>query len=334
VALYLVSAALLAFYALGYPGFPPALVLAVPLYDAALAGHVWRALPVPVFFLAAGSDVSIRRGLPPLDTLVVFLPQVAVVAVALLLGALVRSRRAYAEEVRLRLAAADRERDQEARRRVGEERLRIAREVHDTVGHALATITVQSAAALRQLDREPDQVRAALPAPRAPAPAPVPGGGPPRPGRRPPAAARAPARDAGLDRLPELLAAVRAAGLTVELRDHRDARPLPGPVDHAAYRVVQESLTNALKHAGVGASVTLSLDWSPAAVVVRAVDDGRGRPVVRPAPSGGHGLVGMRERVGVYEGRLTAGPTLAGGWRVEARLPLPSAAGPEEEKRA
>jgi signal transduction histidine kinase len=81
----------------------------------------------------------------------------------------------------------------------------------------------------------------------------------------------------------------------------------------------------------VGASVELDLHWTPDAVVVRAVDDGRGRPAVRPAPSGGHGLVGMRERVGVYDGSLTAGPTLGGGWRVEARLPLPSAPDTEEE---
>ena len=102
--------------------------------------------------------------------------------------------------------------------------------------------------------------------------------------------------------------------------------PLPPGLELTVYRVVQEALTNALKHAGVGATVTLDLRYATDAVVVRAVDDGRGRPVVRPAPSGGHGLVGMRERVGVYAGSLAAGPASGGGWQVAARLPLPSTA--------
>ena len=88
--------------------------------------------------------------------------------------------------------------------------------------------------------------------------------------------------------------------------------------------MVQEALTNALKHAGVGASVELTLEHTRDAVVVRVADDGRGRPVVSPAPSGGHGLLGMRERVAVYDGSLTAGARLDGGWQVQARLPLPS----------
>lgn len=92
--------------------------------------------------------------------------------------------------------------------------------------------------------------------------------------------------------------------------------------------MVQEALTNALKHAGVGADVKVVLGVDDD-LVVRVTDDGRGRPPVRPAPSGGHGLVGMRERVGIYDGRLSAGPRTGGGWEVEVRLPLPSTPDPE-----
>lgn len=144
---YAVSAALLLFYALGYPGFPPALVLAVPLYDATRAGRLWWAVPVPVFFLTAGAVVvTLHREVPALDVLATFLPQAAMLAVAILLGALMRSRAAYAAEVRYRLDRAERERELEAQRRVTEERLRIARDLHDTVGHASRTTRAVGAA--------------------------------------------------------------------------------------------------------------------------------------------------------------------------------------------
>ncbi|MBQ1067834.1 sensor histidine kinase, partial [Micromonospora sp. D75] len=141
-------------------------------------------------------------------------------------------------------------------------------------------------------------------------------------------------RRPALVELPALLDRFRAAGLRVACGGAGAPPPLPPGLELTVYRVVQESLTNTLKHAGVGASVELTLDWSADAVVIRAVDDGRGRPVDGPAPSGGHGLVGMRERVGVYDGSLAAGPTLAGGWRVRARLPLSPAAGTGEGSAA
>jgi len=162
LAVYLVAAALLVYYAIGYPGFPPAVVLAVPLYDAAYAGRAVRALPVPLALLSTGMIVALRKGTAPLDTVAIFLPQFGLVAVAMLLGALVRSRQAYAVQTQERLRAAAAERERDAERRVVEERLRIARELHDTVAHAISTITVQSGTALYMIDQDPDKAREAL----------------------------------------------------------------------------------------------------------------------------------------------------------------------------
>ncbi|MEV6931543.1 sensor histidine kinase [Dactylosporangium sp. NPDC051485] len=325
VVLYVVSAVLLLFYALDYPGFPPGLVLAVPLYDATRAGRLWWAVPVPVFFLSAGAIALIaHRGTPALDVLSAFLPQAATIAVAILLGALIRSRAAYATEVRHRLAHAERERELEAQRRVSEERLRIARDLHDTVGHAIATITVQSAAALQLLDRDRERSREALEAIRGT-------------GRAALAEMRAtlgvlrcgdpaapPERDAGLHRLPELLGAVRAAGLRVEVDSDLAGQRLPRAVDQAAYRVLQEALTNVLRHAGQQASAAVLLRATPESLTVEVHDDGSGPGAAdapRDAPGGGRGLKGMRERVEALGGRLTAEPRPDGGFRVRAILP-------------
>ncbi|MFB9236901.1 sensor histidine kinase [Plantactinospora siamensis] len=321
-ALYLVGAALLVFYAVGYPGFPPALVLAAPLYAATLLGHVWPAMPVPAFFLAAGADVSVRHGLPALDTASVFLPQVAVVVVAMLLGALVRSRRAYAAEVRQRLAAVERDRESDAARRVTEERLRIAREVHDTVGHAIATITVQSAAALRLVDRDAERVREALTAIRSTGKAALTELRGTLEALHDGAAEPVGSRDAGLHRLPDLLTAVGAAGLRVEAPDRLDeGTVLPRQVDHAAYRVLQESLTNVLRHAGPAARAEVRLRATPGSLTIEVTDDGVGAAAEPAGPGGGRGLAGMRHRVEAVGGSLHAGPNPAGGFTVRAELP-------------
>ncbi|MEU1969857.1 histidine kinase [Micromonospora sediminicola] len=258
-----------------------------------------------------------------------------------LVGLNVRTRRLYVLSLEERAATLEREREAESRAAVAEERTRIARELHDVVAHSMAVMIVQADGVRFTLDRDPATAREAakvvadtgrqaleemrrlvgvLREPSRPEPPPVTDEPAAEPAHRRPA----------LVELPALLDRFRAAGLRIACAGAGTPVALPPGLELTVYRVVQESLTNALKHAGVGASVELTLDWDADAVVVRAVDDGRGRPVVRPAPSGGHGLVGMRERVGVYDGSLAAGPTLAGGWRVEARLPLPASAGTEE----
>jgi signal transduction histidine kinase len=315
--LYAVSAVLLVFYAVGFPGFPPSLVLAVPLYDVVRSGKLWWALPVPVGFLSIGYAVSVRNGIPPLTGVAAFLPEVAVAAVAMLLGALMRSRQAYAEEVAQRLRQAELDREREAARQVAEERLRIARDLHDTVAHAMTTMTVQSAAALRLLGRDPEAAGAALQAIRTT-------------GKDALAQMRstlhvlrsaepfAPQPDAGLDRLADLLDAVRAAGLEVDVKGAAPA--VPGAVDRTAYRIVQEALTNVLRHAGPAARATLALAMSGQDLTIEVRDDGAG--AAADASGGGHGVIGMRERAEALHGYLEAGPLPDGGYRVRAVLPL------------
>jgi signal transduction histidine kinase len=324
VALGLVAAALLVFYTRDYPGFPPAVVLAVPLYDATQAGHPWRALPVPGFFLTVGMVVALGQGLSRLEVADVFLPQAGLVAVAMLLGALIRSRRAYTVEAQQRLRAVAAERERAAEQRVVAERLRIARELHDTVTHAISTITVQSGSALYLIDREPARARDALAAIRrtskdalAEMRAAL---GVLRGEGEPLAAAD---RDAGLQRLPELLTAVRAAGLDVTVDDTVGDEPVADEVGHAAYRIVQESLTNVLRHAGPSAQAEIRLARRPGGLDVAVWDDGAGADeVVSGEPGGGHGLAGMAERAQALGGLVEAGPRPEGGFAVRAWLPL------------
>jgi signal transduction histidine kinase len=265
--LYATAVILTVYYASNYPGFAPTPVLLVPLYFATEAGRIWWAAPVGAFFLAVGVIVSFGHHVPLLDILNGFLPHFALVTIAVLLALLVRGRRALAAETRERLRLAAEEREREAARRVAQERLRIARELHDTVAHAFATIAVQSGTALHVLDERPDQAREALRAIRGTGQAALSEMratlGVLREGDE---GASAADHTAGLDRLPALLAAVRAAGLPVTVDTDGVPAPLPSTVDHAAYRILQESLTNVLRHAGPDATATVRLGYRPGAL--------------------------------------------------------------------
>ncbi|MFJ6169366.1 sensor histidine kinase [Micromonospora orduensis] len=250
----------------------------------------------------------------------------------------VRTRRLYVLSLEERATTLEREREAESRAAVAEERTRIARELHDVVAHSMAVMIVQADGARFMLDRDPEQARNAVKVVadtgrqaleemrrlvgvlRDAGPTGAEGSAVPADPEH---------RRLALADLTDLLARFRDAGLSIRHTVTGDAPALPPGLELTVYRVVQEALTNALKHAGVGAHVDLSLAYTADAVVVRTADDGRGRPVVSPAPSGGHGLLGMRERVTVYDGSLTAGPRTGGGWQLEARLPLPS--GPATE---
>jgi signal transduction histidine kinase len=207
------------------------------------------------------------------------------------------------------------ERDAGARAAVAEERARIARELHDVVAHAISVIVLQARGARHAEGAERDEALDAIEATGASALAEM---------RRllhilredDEAVALAP--QPSLDGLDHLVAQVRDAGLPVELRVEGERRPLPPGVDVSAYRIVQEALTNALKHAGP-ARARVSIRYDEDALELEIADTGAGSG---NGSGGGHGLAGMRERVAVFGGRLDSGPRTEGGYTVRARLPL------------
>jgi signal transduction histidine kinase len=206
---------------------------------------------------------------------------------------------------------------EEARRAVSEEQARIARELHDVIAHSVSVIVVQAAAADDVFDERPDQARAALRS--------IEQTGRDTLGelRRVLGAVRPEGVDPeapqpGLDRLDDLVEPLRAGGLEVVVHREGPAAPLPAGVELSAYRIVQEALTNTLRHArATRAEITVRYDSEAVEVDVR--DDGRAGT---PPGSGGHGLAGMRERASMLGGTLEAGPLPHGGFRVHARLPL------------
>ena len=244
-----------------------------------------------------------------------------IIVVAWLLGDATRIRRLYAATLEERAQRLERERDERAERAVRDERERIARELHDVVTHHVSVIVIQAGGALRVIDRRPDEARTALDAIAAtgrlaltdmrrmlgilgeqqdsdPAP--------------------------GLDRLDELLAHLRAAGLVVELTVEGDARPLDPGLGVSAYRIIQEALTNTLKHANGGRARVL-VRYATDALDITVEDERRpGTPSVVEPPHEGRGLIGMRERASMLRGSLTAHPTPTG-FLVAARLPIDGA---------
>ncbi|MFI1012432.1 sensor histidine kinase [Streptomyces sp. NPDC020965] len=254
-------------------------------------------------------------------------------------GDAVRSRRAFVDAIRERADRAERTRDEEARRRVAEERLRIARDLHDVVAHHIALVNVQAGVAAHVMDKRPDQAKEALAHVREASRSALnelratvgllrQSGDPEAPTEPAP----------GLDVLDELVTTFRQAGLPVEVaRADAGSRP-PAAVDLAAYRIIQEALTNVRKHAGQDAKAEVSVIRVGRTLEVTVIDNGvEPEPCAalpdapaggRPAePEGGHGLLGMRERVGALGGRLSAGPRYGGGFRVQAILPLTARTG-------
>jgi signal transduction histidine kinase len=217
-----------------------------------------------------------------------------------------------------RVQLAERERDLAAREAVVEERARIARELHDAIAHNVSMMVVQAGAERKVLEPEGGSTREVLETIERI------GRGALTEMRRLVGMLRSDAADPlspqpGLDDLPTLVGQVREAGLPVELRVEGEKRGLPLGVELSAYRIVQEALTNALKHAG-DARATVHVRYGAESLELEIVDDGTGAPA--PVASGGHGLVGMEERVALFGGRLDAGRRPSGGFAVRVLLPI------------
>ncbi len=234
-----------------------------------------------------------------------------------LAGRTVRLRLAHAAELHEAAALAAEQRELETQQAVADERRRIAREMHDVVAHSISIMVVQAGGARRILASDPERAeRAAARIRHAGSDALAEmdillGVLEADPGREPAAT---------LDALDVLVARTREAGLPVTLQVRGTRRPLPPGAEQAVYRVVQESLTNAIKHAGA-ATTRVELTWSKDALELRVADAGDGGPRLELAGAG-HGLIGMRERIRVHGGELEAGPRAGGGFEVVARLPL------------
>jgi signal transduction histidine kinase len=294
---------LLAYHGLDYPAIGLAVPLAVAMFTAVTAGYLWATV-----VLALGLELSAIgfRALEEGESLVSVVGtgtvgDVALVAAVVLLAETLRTRRAWVAEA--------------AERRVEQERMRIARELHDVLAHTVSVIGIQADVASEALPDSRDEARAALEtirtqsrealgelratvgllrddAPRSPAP--------------------------GLAHLDELVGMASGSKVRVETSVVGTPRSLPAIVELTAYRIVQESLTNVLRHADASLA-TVSIGYEPDAVVVEVTDDGHG---ANGAPSEGYGLAGMRERAAACGGRLEAGSAPSGhGFRVRAWLP-------------
>jgi signal transduction histidine kinase len=239
-------------------------------------------------------------------------------ALAWLIGDSVGSRRKYVAALEERADRLERERETEAARAVAEEQARIGRELHDVIAHNLSVMVVQAAAADDVFDRRPERARKAL-----------------RDIERTGRAALDELRQLlgsvhgeeasfapqpGLALLDELAGTVRAAGLDVTVSRQGSPRPLPPAIDLSAYRVVQEALTNTLKHARASHAEVV-LRYLDDELDLEIHDDGIGEGAA-PGNGTGHGLIGMRERLGLFGGTLAAGPAKGGGYVVSARFPL------------
>jgi signal transduction histidine kinase len=310
----------LAVAAIGLPPEILVMVILVAVYSVAAYGDRWVSLAGLAAAELGSAAVQLTPGRFNAPTVVT---NTLVIGAAWLLGHFVGVRRAYTARVE-RTAELERARAEQARRAVAEERLRLARELHDVVAHSISVIAVQSGVGAHIAKTQPEEAAKALAAIEATSRAAL------TELRRllgvlrqegEPEGSLAPVP--GLADLDGLLAEVAKAGLGVRLRVEGTPSPLPAGVDLSAYRIVQEALTNVVKHAGP-ARAQVVVGYGDRDVTVEVTDDGRG--VVAPTGDGqagvGHGLIGMRERVAAFGGDLEAGPRPGGGFRVAARLPL------------
>jgi signal transduction histidine kinase len=325
------SGAVLVLYGAGnYPPYP-GLPIFVLVFGIGL--HTERKRAATAAAVAAlAMSIAVQEQPHGIATTSTWVTSLLAIAVSWLLGESRRNRRARWAAMEERARRLETEREEQARQAVIQERLRIARELHDVVAHSMSVIAVQSGVANHVMNSRPEQAQQAL------------------------ASIEATSRDAlvemrrllgvlrqgdesvaslapspGLGGLGDLADQIRRAGVTVDLNVHGDLASMPPGADLSAYRIVQEGLTNVLRHGGPAAQVTIRCE--AVAVAIEICDDGpagwtgRRRPAGPPSPrEPGHGLLGMRERVSVYGGQFTAEPLVGGGYRLCARLPYDDSA--------
>ena len=328
-------AAVATFALLQVVAFPPVndplpfdLAVLIAMYSAVKYGRSMVDAYLSAAVVAIGIVIEVSRHFGP-NWYALALFYVGVCGGVWLMAYTMRNRRLYVATLEERAATLERERDHLARIAAADERASIARELHDVVAHSLSVMIVQADGGTYAFDRDPEQARRALSTVA-------------ETGRdalddmrrlvavlrsdTAPSATASPSnsddrRRITLDQLDALAERARSAGLAVALVE-QGARPsLPAAVELTVYRIVQEALTNVLRHAGTGAAVELCLSYGPESVSLSVVDDGGGLVPVGAPSQAGHGLVGMRERISVHGGHFAAGPRPDGGWRVTATVP-------------
>jgi signal transduction histidine kinase len=312
-----------ALIALGVHG-PVQIAVALAIYSAAVASP--GRLPVGTLGAVVAAMLLGALIAPNGPEWAAVIAGPAVVLVGWFAGENARARRAYAQGLTERAAERERQREERVRQAATDERVRIARELHDIVAHAMSLIAVRAGAARIVLDKQPNDAREALSIIETTSRRAL------REMRRLVGVLRQPDDTSHADLEPaprladldDLIRQTDQAGVHVDLEVTGHVRPLPAGVDVSAYRIVQEALTNVVRHAGA-TSARLRIRYQSHGVEIELVDDGATAPdrsAPRQPPDGsGHGLVGMRERVALYRGELIAEPT-SKGYRVFARLPV------------
>jgi signal transduction histidine kinase len=301
----------------------PDAIVAVPvlvaLYTVVDAGHRLLAITVatPLITGTVLNSLANAEGRTVREAVQAAILPVGWFVAAIVAGEVSRHRRAYLQQMERRAAEAERTREEVALRRAEHERLRIARELHDSLTHSISVIKVHAGVAVHLARKRGEPVPDALLAIQAAS-----------------SDAARELRDtlhvlrdgngepsaSGVDQLPALVARIREAGLPVTLSVTGVPQRVPAEIDRAAYRIVQEALNNIIRHAGP-ATASVSVDHGPRTLSVRVDDDGRATVDAPPVP--GVGLIGMRERVSALGGRLSAEPRSEGGFTVRADLPVP-----------
>ncbi len=300
-------------------------------YTVAAVGARWSSRLALAVSLCAATVAQIRWP----DERTGFAGQVAIAvfqtvpfALAWVLGDSVRTRRAYFAQLEERAARLEREREAQAKVAVAAERARIARELHDVVAHNVSVMVVQADGAAYVMDAAPDQARKALETISSTGRQALAEMrrllGVLRTGEHQESGEYVPQPD--VDQIDDLVEQCRSSGLPVDFKVEGTPRPLPSGVELTAYRIVQEALTNTRKHGGPNTGASVRLVYFDDGLGLLVEDDGKGAPHELYEEGGadgrGHGLIGMRERVGMVGGTLDAGPRPGGGFRISALLPL------------